>query len=50
MVCHNRIDGTVLHQVLCMGQGILYYHSGGAQAVTCCDRIITGHLESGLLQ
>ena len=39
-----------LHLVLCMGQGIMYYHSGSAQAVTCSDRIISGHLESGLFQ
>ncbi len=50
MLCHHRSGGTALHLVLCVGQGIIYYHFSGAQAVTCSEHIISGHLESGLLQ
>lgn len=50
MLCHHRISGTTLHLLLCMNQGVIFYRSGGAQAVTRSDHITSGHLVSGLLQ
>ena len=61
MLCHVLVEvvellciwcsaSGALHLVLCMRQGIIYYHSGSAQAVTCVEHIISGHIESGLLQ